>query len=177
MLDACPTRESAGGLGWLKKWRQGAYSIDSYIFFNKLNRKNIHVIDGKQSKIYLLLYNALHNIVNKRYVNNKNYKYRQLPLGITEASFRLLSPFLRQVNLRCSDYTLSLYRGTSFRFTSLKRSLLHLFFVVHPLAEGDIVLNNFLYHKYQRHLRSTLFKLSFDFGIKWITSELTSNIL
>ena len=90
----------------------------------------------------------MHNIVNKRYVNNKNYKYRQLPLGITEASFRLLSPFLRQVNLRCSDYTLSLYRGTSFRFTSLKRSLLHLFFVVHPLAEGDIVLIDILHFTY-----------------------------
>jgi len=70
---------------------------------------------------------------------------QRLPLGITEASFRLLSPFLRQVNLRCSDYTLSLYRGTSFRFTSLKRSLLHLFFVVHPLAEGDIVLIDILH--------------------------------
>ena len=57
----------------------------------------------------------------------------------------------------------------SFRFTSLKRSLLHLFFVVHPLAEGDIVLIDFLYHKYHkyhRHLRSTLFKLSFWFWNK-----------
>ena len=106
------------------------------------------MIDGKPSKIYLLLYNALHIIVNQQYVNNKNYKYRQIPLGITEASFRLLSPFLRQVNLRCSDYTLSLYRGTSFRFTSLKRSLLHLFFVVHPLAEGDIVLIDILHFTY-----------------------------
>jgi len=33
----------------------------------------------------------------------------------------------------------------SFRFTSLKRSLLHLFFVVHPLAEGDIVLIDILH--------------------------------
>ena len=154
MFDAYPTRESDGGLARLKQKQRGTYSIDSYFFFNKLNRKNIHVIDGKPSKIYLLLYNALHNIVNKRYVNNKNYKYRQLPLGITEASFRLLSPFLRQVNLRCSDYTLSLYRGTSFRFTSLKRSLLHLFFVVHPLAEGDIVLIDIL------HITFYLIKLS-----------------
>jgi len=37
----------------------GVWSIDSYFIFNRFNRKNIHVIDGEPSKIYLLPSNIL----------------------------------------------------------------------------------------------------------------------